>query len=179
MTTLFNLFFQFLRVGIFSFGGGYATLPFLYEISDKFHWYTSQQLSTVLAISSVTPGPIGINMATFAGFITEGVIGAIVATCSIILPSLVIVSVVYKVIDKFKTNKHVNGALRTLKPAGCALLSSVGIKLLFTSNLHLVGTIVLVVFIGVSFLKKFDTIFYLGVGSVVGLILGLMHLIGV
>ena len=175
----FHLFFQFFRVGLFSFGGGYATLPFLYDISKNYNWYSPQELSSVLAVSSVTPGPVGINMATFAGFITAGVLGSVIATCAIILPSLIIVSVVYTLIDKFKTNKYVKGALKTLKPAGCALLCSVGIKLVFTSNLHLLGSILLVALIVSSFRKKMDPLFYLAVSAGLGVVLGFMNLIGV
>ncbi len=174
-----NLFFQFFHIGVFSFGGGYATLPFLYGIAEKFHWYTTSELTNMLAVSSITPGPVGINVATYAGFTTSGIFGAFVATGAIILPSLIISTIVFKIIDKFKTNKFVKGAISALKPAGCALLSAVGIKLLFTSNLHLIGTIILVILIGTSFKKKFDPIFYLGVTAFLGLILGHMHLIGV
>ena len=66
MKLLIQLFLQFFHVGVFSFGGGYATLPFLYDIAEKFHWYTSKQLTDMLAISSITPGPVGVNVATFA-----------------------------------------------------------------------------------------------------------------
>ena len=123
-----QLFFQFFHIGVFSFGGGYATLPFLYEIAEKFHWYSTRQLTDMLAISSITPGPIGVNMATFAGFSTSGILGALIATIAIVLPSLIIVTITSKIIDKFKTNLYVKNAVRALKPAGCALLSAVGTR---------------------------------------------------
>ena len=174
-----NLFLQFFHVGVFSFGGGYATLPFLYDIAENFHWYTSKQLTDMLAVASITPGPVGVNVATYAGFTTSGVVGALIATIAIILPSLIIVTTVSKILDKFKTNNYVKNVVRTLKPAGCALLSAVGIKLLFTSNLHLIGIIILAIFIGTSFIKKMDPLFYLGVSAVTGLVLGYFNLIGV
>ena len=90
-----KLFWEFFYIGIFSFGGGYATLPFLYDIVDKYHWYTTKQLSDMIALASVTPGPVGINVATFAGFQTSSVFGALVATCAIVLPSYIIVTIVY------------------------------------------------------------------------------------
>ena len=98
-----QLFGQFFHVGVFSFGGGYATLPFLYDIADKFHWYSSKQLTDMLAVASITPGPIGVNVATFAGFTTSGILGALLATTAVILPSFIIVSIVARVLDKFKT----------------------------------------------------------------------------
>ena len=176
---LSQLFLQFFHVGVFSFGGGYATLPFLYDIADKFHWYSAKQLTDMLAISSITPGPVGVNVATFAGFTTAGILGSLVATTAIILPSYIIVTIVFKVIDKFRTNRNIKGAIRSLKPAGCALLSAVGIKLLFTSNLHLLGTLILLGFLILSIKKKQDPLFYLGISALLGLIIGHFNWIGV
>ena len=179
MKLLIQLFLQFFHVGVFSFGGGYATLPFLYDIAEKFHWYTSKQLTDMLAISSITPGPVGVNVATFAGFTTAGILGSLVATTAIILPSYIIVTIVFKVIDKFRTNRNIKGAIRGLKPAGCALLSAVGIKLLFISNLHLLGTLILLGFLILSIKKKQDPLFYLGISAILGLIIGHFNWIGV
>lgn len=179
MNLFIQLFLQFFHVGVFSFGGGYATLPFLYDIAEKYHWYSAKQLTDMLAISSITPGPIGVNVATFAGFATSGILGSLIATTAIILPSYIIVTIVYKVLDKFRTNRNVKGAIRGLKPAGCALLSVVGIKLLFTSNLHLLGTLILVAFVVSSLKQKHDPLFYLGISAVLGLVIGYFNWIGV
>ncbi|CDE91668.1 MAG: chromate transporter [Candidatus Gastranaerophilaceae bacterium] len=179
MNLFIQLFLQFFHVGVFSFGGGYATLPFLYDIAEKYHWYSAKQLTDMLAISSITPGPIGVNVATFAGFATSGILGSLIATTAIILPSYIIVTIVYKVLDKFRTNRNVKGAIRGLKPAGCALLSAVGIKLLFTSNLHLLGTLILVAFVVASLKQKHDPLFYLGISAVLGLVIGYFNWIGV
>jgi len=179
MSELFQLFIQFFNIGIFSFGGGYATLPFLYDISEKYNWYTISQLTDMLSLSSITPGPIGINMATFAGFSTAGIFGSVIATTAIILPSYLIVSFVYKILNKFSESQIVKGAIKSLKPAGCALLSSVGIKLLFTSNLNLLGGIILVFLITLSFYSKRDPIFYLGLSAFLGILLGYFNLIGI
>lgn len=179
MNLFIQLFLQFFHVGVFSFGGGYATLPFLYDIAEKYHWYSAKQLTDMLAISSITPGPVGVNVATFAGFATSGILGSLIATIAIILPSYIIVTIVYKVLDKFRTNRNVKGAIRGLKPAGCALLSAVGIKLLFTSNLHLLGTLILIAFVVASLKKKHDPLFYLGISAILGLIIGYFNWIGV
>ena len=174
-----KLFLQFFYIGLFSFGGGYATLPFLYDIAEKFHWYSISQLTNMIALSSVTPGPIGINMATFAGFTTSGILGALIATTSIVLPSLIFVTVVSKIIDKFKTNPYVNNVIKTLKPAGCALLTAVLIKLLFSTNLHLIGFILLIVFIISACIKKREPLFYLGISAIIGIVCGYLNFIGV
>lgn len=179
MNLFIQLFLQFFHVGVFSFGGGYATLPFLYDVAEKYHWYSAKQLTDMLAISSITPGPVGVNVATFAGFATSGILGSLIATTAIILPSYIIVTIVYKVLDKFRTNRNVKGAIRGLKPAGCALLSAVGIKLLFTSNLHLLGTLILVAFVVASLKQKHDPLFYLGISAVLGLVIGYFNWIGV
>ncbi|MGN0030677.1 MAG: chromate transporter [Candidatus Gastranaerophilaceae bacterium] len=174
-----QLFLQFFHVGVFSFGGGYATLPFLYDIAEKYHWYSAKQLTDMLAISSITPGPVGVNMATFAGFTTSGILGALIATSAIVLPSFIIVTIVSKLLDKFKTNQSVKGAIRGLKAAGCALLSAVGIRLIFTSNLHLLGTLLLLALLISGLIKKRDPLFYLGVAAVFGLVVGYFNWIGV
>ncbi len=179
MKLFLQLFLQFFHIGVFSFGGGYATLPFLFDIAENFHWYSTKQLTDMLAISSITPGPVGINVATFAGFKTAGILGAMVAATAIVLPSFIIVTIVSKALDKFKTNKSVKGAIRAIKPAGCALLSAVGIKLIFTSNLHLLGLLTLLVFMIACFKKKQDPLVILSVSAVIGLLLGYFNLIGV
>ena len=173
------LFLQFFNTGLFSFGGGYATIPFLYDIAEKFYWYSVTQLTHMMAISSITPGPIGINMATFAGFTTKGILGSLLATTAIVLPSLVIVTIVSKIIDKFKTNSYVQNVIKTLKSAGCALLSAVFIKLLFISNLHLIGTLILITFIISACIKKQDPLFYLGISAFIGIVCGYLNIIGV
>lgn len=173
------LFAQFFNIGVFSFGGGYATIPFLYDIAQKYNWFTVKQLTDMLAISSITPGPVGVNMATYAGFSSAGVIGSVLATTAIILPSFIFVTIVSKILDKFESNIYVKNIVASLKPAGCALLSAVGIKLLFTSNLHLIGLIILATFVIASFKKKFDPLFYLGVSAIIGISLGYLNLIGI
>ena len=157
------LFIQFFKIGVFSFGGGYATLPFLYEIAEKFHWYSISQLTDMLAVASLTPGPVGVNMATYAGFTTSGIVGALSATFAVMLPSFIIVSIVFKILHRFKSNLYIQRVVKALKPAGCALLSAVGIKLVLISG----------------FIKKRDPIFYLGVSAIIGLIIGNLHWIGV
>ena len=176
LSTLFIMFLQFFHIGVFSFGGGYATLPFLYQIADEFDWFSITQLTDMIAVSSITPGPVGVNMATYAGFATYGVLGAIAATTAIILPSFIIVTLVSKILDKFKKNPYVKSVVKSLKAAGCAMLCAVGVKLVFTSDFNALGIIILVIFIISTFFKKRDPLFYLGVSGIIGLILGFFHL---
>ena len=105
-----RLFYEFFKVGLFSVGGGLATLPFLYDISDTTGWFTHGQLADMLAISESTPGPIGINMATYVGFTTGGIPGAVIATVGIITPSIIVILLIAKFLQAFRDNKYVKGA---------------------------------------------------------------------
>lgn len=169
-----KLFLEFFQVGLFSFGGGYATIPFLYQLAESQKWFTSQQLSDMIAIASITPGPVGVNVATFAGFTTSGILGAILATMSVILPSFIIVIYISKLLDKFKNNKYAKTTIYALKPVGCGLLSAVGIKM-FIDNINLLGLILLGVFFFLSRHEKKDPLFYLGISALVGLIAGFFN----
>ena len=84
---------EFFKIGLFTFGGGYASLPFLYEIVEKYAWFTNEQLTQLIAISGLTPGPIGLNMATFAGFNTLGISGAVLASFALIMPMVFITQI--------------------------------------------------------------------------------------
>ena len=86
---------EFFKTGLLSIGGGLATLPFLYHMADNYPWFTRAQLSDMIAVSEATPGPMGVNMATYAGFTTAGIPGAILATFSLVLPSILVKRVLF------------------------------------------------------------------------------------
>lgn len=178
---LLQLFCSFFNIGLFSFGGGYATLPFLYEISEKYNWYTLNDLNNIIAISSITPGPVGINMATFAGFKASGILGSLTATIAIILPSLILTILLAKILKKFKDNEYIKSIIYVLKPLGCGLLSAVGINMFInnflTNDINLFNIIFLTFLIILSLHKKLSPVFYLGLSAIYGLILGCFNLI--
>ena len=124
---LVRLFFEFLKIGMFSVGGGMATLPFLYDMADETGWCTYSQIADMLAVSESTPGPIGINMATYVGYTIGGIPGALVATFGIILPGIILVIIVTSILDKFRNNLYVEGAFYGLRPASTALITSAGL----------------------------------------------------
>lgn len=135
--TAIRLFFEFFKIGLFSVGGGMATLPFLYEMSDKTGWFSHEQIANMLAVSESTPGPIGINMATYVGFHTAGIPGALAATIGVVMPGLILVIIITTMLDKFRNSKSINGAFYGLRPASVALISAAGIlvaKLTFISE---------------------------------------------
>ena len=128
MSVLLRLFLEFFKTGLFSVGGGLATLPFLYEISDNTGWFSHADIADMIAISESTPGAIGINMSTYAGYQTYGVIGGIVATLSLALPSFIVILIVAKFLDRFKGNRYVDAAFYGLRPASLAMISAAGIN---------------------------------------------------
>ncbi len=124
---LLRLFYEFFKIGLFSVGGGMATLPFLYDLADKTGWCTYSQIADMLAVSESTPGPIGINMATYVGYTIDGIPGAIAATLGIIIPGIILVIIVTSILSKFRGNACVEGAFYGLRPASTALITSAGI----------------------------------------------------
>ena len=161
-----NLIIEFFKIGLFSFGGGYATIPFLYHISETFKWYTFEELTQMIALASITPGPIGINVATYAGLKTGGILGAILATISEMLPSLIIILIILKLLIKFKDNYYILSAIETLKPIGCALLASVAIKLLIPEIKNPYSIILLLLLLILSIKGKKSPIFYILISAI-------------
>ncbi len=122
--TLLKLFFEFCRVGLFAVGGGLATIPFLTDLGERTGWFTSGQLADMIAISESTPGPMGVNMATYVGFTTAGVPGGAAATLGLIFPSVVIILVIAGFLEKFRRSKAVEGVFYGLRAASVALISA-------------------------------------------------------
>ena len=165
-----QLALEFFKIGLFSFGGGYATIPFLYHISQEFNWYTLEELTQMTAVASITPGPVGINVATYAGLKTAGVLGSLTATVSEMLPSFILVLIVAKLLKKFSDNFYVKAAIDTLKPISCALLTSVAIGLIKPEIQDLKAMILLAILLLLSWKSKKDPLFYIVLAGIVGII---------
>ncbi len=133
MSILLQLYLEFFKTGLFAIGGGLATLPFLQALGEKTHWFTMSQLGDMVAVSESTPGPMGINMATYVGFCSAGVPGAVIATLGLITPSIIVIILVAKVLELFKTNKYVQNAFYGLRPASTALIASAGLSMILMS----------------------------------------------
>lgn len=136
MMIFVRLFFEFFKAGLFAIGGGMATLPFLYNISDKTGWFTYGQLADMVAISESTPGPMGVNMATYVGFTTAGPAGAVIATLGLITPSIIVILIIAGFLKAFKTNKYVQNAFYGLRPASTGLIAAAGLSVLSLVLLH-------------------------------------------
>ena len=122
------LFINFFKTGLFSIGGGLATLPFLYEMSNRTHWFSTSDIADMIAISESTPGAIGINMSTYAGFKTAGYPGGVLATVALATPSMIIILIISGFLQKFKESRHVQNALYGLRPASIAMITTAGLN---------------------------------------------------
>ena len=123
---LLRLFWEFFQIGLFSVGGGLATLPFLYNLGARSGWFTAEQVADMLAVSESTPGPIGVNMATYVGFTSAGVPGSIIATLGLITPSIIIILLVAAAMKAFRNNRYVEAVFYTLRPASTGLITAAG-----------------------------------------------------
>ena len=124
---LLRLFWEFFKTGLFAVGGGMATLPFLYDMAAKTGWFTAGNLADMIAVSESTPGPIGVNMATYVGFHTAGIPGAVIATLGLITPEIIIILLIARVLQQFRQNKTVDAAFYGLRPCSVALIAAAGL----------------------------------------------------
>ena len=192
MPDLLLLCLNLFKTGLFAVGGGLATLPFLRHIAIAHpEWFTLSDLANIVAVSESTPGPIGINMSTYAGFLTHGVPGAILGTLSLVLPSFIIIIIISNILEKFRTNTYVQALFNGLRPASIGLILAAGFSVLlialfpgFTGAtvLHLGGitqyfnwkcAVLFVAALGVMQipkLKKLSPIFYIIAGAVIGIL---------
>ena len=183
MTDFLFLLFEFFKTGLFAVGGGLATIPFLQSMSERYpHWFTSAELTDMIAVAESTPGPIGINMATFAGYRIAGVFGAVCATLAIVLPSYIIICIVSKILTKFASNKYVTGAFCGIRPAVpglilAAIIPLVSSALIYSGAESILGAIRIdatvlfcAVFAGFSVFKKAHPLVFIALGAVVGII---------
>lgn len=117
-----QLIYEFFKIGLFAIGGGMATLPFLMDLTSRYDWYTKAELTNMVAISQSTPGPVGINMATYAGYNAAGIPGAVAATLALVAPALVIIMIIAKFLADFSENPTVQAAFYGIRPAVAALI---------------------------------------------------------
>ena len=126
----FRLFWEFFKTGLFAVGGGMATLPFLRSMGESTGWFNAGQLADMVAVSESTPGPIGVNMATYVGFTTAGVPGALVATLGLITPSIIIILIIAAFLTAFRSNAYVERVFYGIRPASTALIAAAGVSVM-------------------------------------------------
>lgn len=193
-----KLFWEFFKTGLFAIGGGMATVPFLQDIAAKTGWYTAGQLADMIAVSESTPGPIGVNMATYVGYTVgigqgsplSGVVAAVIATLGLVTPSVIIILIISYFLKKFRDSKAVNNTLYGLRAASVALISAAGINivlfallgvsdLLHIADAHInplsvaLAAVILVLTRYVKFTKKLHPVWLIAFSAVVGIVLKL------
>lgn len=144
-----RLFWEYFKTGLFAIGGGLATVPFLQDIAAKTGWYTSGELADMIAVSESTPGPMGVNMATYVGYTVGsqqggalyGILGSVVATLGLITPCVIIILVIAYFLKKFRDSKLVNNTLYGLRPASVAMISAAGVDIVLFTILGVDGGI--------------------------------------
>lgn len=192
-----QLFWEFFKTGLFSIGGGMATIPFLYDLSDKTGWFTHNDLANMIAVGESTPGPIGVNMATYVGYVTgmgqggilTAVLGAVIATIGLVTPSVIVILIVAMMLKSFRDNRYVNNAFYGLRPASTGLIAAAGFTVvsstLFYSDIRAQGSIleafnwkgiVLAIVLWlltnvVKTTKKLHPIVFIGFSALIGIIL--------
>lgn len=186
-----RLFYEFFKTGLFAVGGGMATLPFLNAMSLKTGWFTQSQLIDMIAVSESTPGPIGVNMATYVGFTSGGLLGSIVATLGLIIPSIVIILIIAKFLAKFKDSHVVKSIFYALRPTSTALIAAAGVPVIMLSltnsdaykvsgsvlDFFNFGAIILAIILfiltnKIKFTNKLHPVVFIAASAILGIIFG-------
>lgn len=196
MLLYLRLFYEFFKTGLFTVGGGMATIPFLYKMSDATGWFTYNDLANMIAVGESTPGPIGVNMATYVGFITGmeqggllfAILGAIVATLGLVTPCYLIITIIALFLKNFRNNKYVERAFYGLRPASAGLIAAALVSVIqsalifpeaFTNGFSLQGinwlgcALAVVLWIFTNKVKKtkgLHPIVFIGASAVIGII---------
>ena len=181
---LVQLFVEFFKTGLFAVGGGLATLPFIYDIADRYDWLDYRLIADMIAVSESTPGPIGINMATYAGFHGDGILGSAVATFALVLPSIVVIILVARALEAFKRSAVVAAVFAGLRPAATGLIAAAGFGVLklalhdpeaasWTGIVKLPELALFVVLFALIWKFKQHPIIYIAAAAAAGIVLGL------
>lgn len=180
MSDLLILIFEFVKTGLFAIGGGLATIPFLQDMAVKYGWFDTNTLSMMIAISESTPGPMGVNMATYVGYITHGLLGSIVVTLSLITPSIIIIIIIANMFNKFKSNKIVQDVFKGIRPFVVGLIMAACIDIfittLFNKSIMNINWVAVVLFgLGLTCYNKFKLhpILIIILGGIIGVLFSL------
>ena len=181
---ILTICWEFLKTGLFAVGGGMATIPFLYDMAAATGWFSETDLVNMIAVGESTPGPIGVNMATYVGYTTSGVAGALSATLSLVFPSLVVIMLVAKAMDKYQKNPLIQNMFAFMRPAVTGLIAAAGFSVLkialftqaetFLASFNWIAIILFAVLLTctqLKKLKKLHPIVFIAVGAVIGVLL--------
>lgn len=172
---LMQLFWTFLKIGLFTFGGGYAMIAQIKEIVvEKKSWLSEDELMEVITIAESTPGPIAINLATYVGYKKRGFLGGLIATIGVVIPSFLIIFCISLFLDAFMQNKYVEYAFKGIKCAVAVLIISAGIDMLIKLKNNVLSVVIFsLVLVGIIvmnlFSVQFSTIVLILVGGLIGI----------
>ena len=183
---LLQLFYEFFKTGLFSIGGGMATIPFLQHMGETTGWFTNQDLTTMIAVSESTPGPLGVNMATYVGYQVGWIPGAVIATLGLVAPSIIVILIIARFLQRFRHSRVVEAVFSGLRPASTALIVvaglSVALSVFFVTDDSAPGSfpvicwpavaLAVTVFVCMKWtpLKKLHPICFIAAAAVVGVI---------
>lgn len=139
-----RLFYEFFKTGLFAVGGGMATIPFLYNMADATGWFTRMDVDNMIAVGESTPGPIGVNMATYVGYLTGmgdgglpfAILGAVIATLGLVTPSIIVILIIASFLKNFRDNRYVESAFYGLRPASTGLILAAGMSVVMNNLFH-------------------------------------------
>ncbi len=163
------LFYEFFKIGLFAIGGGAVTIPFLFDLSEKYHWFTTEQLVNMIAVSESTPGPLGVNMATFTGYQTAGILGGIIATIGLTAPSVICIILIAKLLNRFACNPYVQTLLTSIRPGVLALIIFAVWQIARISITGLLQTAIFATILFASRFYKANPIFYILLSAIIGI----------
>ena len=169
--TYLIIFMEFFKTGLFAIGGGFATLPFLYRMTENYDWFTAEQLADMIAVSEITPGPLGVTMAAYAGFNAGGPLFAALSTTALVLPSIIVITIVASFLNKFSENKYVVSVFTMLRPAVPALIAAAFYQVF---KISVTGVKTFLIFAVIFILmRKYNKhpLLYIGGAAVLGIIL--------
>ena len=188
---LLILFLEFFKIGLFTFGGGYAMIPLFKEVVLRYQWLAEEEFYSFLGVCEATPGPIAINMATFIGSSQAGILGSVIATLGVVLPSFIIIVLVATILKRIIKNPYFQAFLNGVKPIVIGLILSTGLLLVAKAvgvgniqvfTFDIVSTISLVV-LGATYVvtkyvakKKMNNILFIALSAIVGLITSIIFL---
>ncbi|HHW79652.1 MAG TPA: chromate transporter [Acholeplasmataceae bacterium] len=183
ITSLLRLFFIFFKIGLFTFGGGYAMIPMIRQDMLHYNYLTEEQITLFIGIAESTPGPFAINIATFAGFHSEGFIGAIVATLAVFLPSFIIILLIAYFSGKILKHPLVKNALDFLKPVVVGLVATAALNVLFqvvfkTNDISMINSVdyksllifIVVFLLAIIFKKQMTPVKLILISAILGIV---------
>lgn len=185
LSYLLTIYLEFFKIGLFAVGGGLATIPFLEELIEKYHWITHEDLINIIAVAESTPGAVGVNAATFMGYSTAGTFGGIVAVLGLITPSIIIIVIIAQIFNKFKSNSYVKAAFYGIRPVAAGIIGAAGISVAMTAfgindlisgvssdylSVALKILLGLLFFFGIEKFKK-HAVIYIALGAIIGILI--------